>query len=161
MKTFIISLMLVLVSACATQPRPYFEQAEDTSIKQYKTFSIEKLNVKGLHPDGMVKVGKAIKNALEEQGLKFEWKGGELTVQYAVGIETIKNIGLKLYPVGSKIYTAHIVKDNHYATMMLNIVDEKASKKVWLMSGSKRIDSLEVEQESVNKAFIDIFKNIK
>ena len=161
MKTLLISLMLILLSACASQPKSYFEQATNTSINQYKTFSIEKLNVRGLHPDAMVKVGKAIKKSLEEKGLKFEWQDGDLTVQYAIGVENIQNIGLKLYPVGSKIYTAHIVTDNHYATMMLNIVDEKASKKIWFMSGSKRIDNLNVEQDRVNEAFVEIFKNIK
>lgn len=160
MKILFVSLMFMLLTACATQPKPHFEQAEELSINQYQTFSIEKLNVKGLHPDAMIKVGKAIKKGLEEKGLKFKWNNADLTVQYAVGVETIQNVGLKLYPVGSKIYTAHIVQDNHYATMIMNIVDESASKKVWLMSGSKKIDNLNRSQQQVDESIAKLLQNL-
>ena len=160
-KQFIAMALVLFTTACATQPKAHFEQAEGTSIAQYKTFSIEKLDVKGLHPDAMVKVGKAVKQALEQKGLSFVWEDGDITVQYAVGVKSVQNLVLKHYPVGNQIYTGHLLEDNYYATMILYLVDEEAKKQVWMMSGSKRIDNLDSSQEQVNQTIQAVFENLK
>lgn len=165
MKTFLYVVLVLITTACANQPSAYYKQADQTSIANYKTFSIKKLDVKGLHPDSMIRVGKAVKHALEKKGLKYVSEGGELLVRYAVGVEIIKEVDVKIHPAGSSVYTNHIVEDSLYVTLVLGISDTRDPQVdpnvIWFMSGSKKVDDLSKPQEQINQKFESIFANFK
>lgn len=162
MKLLIPLLFALLITACSSTPAgPRYQQAYDVHVEDYKTFAIEKIDVKGLNPEAMLKVGKAIKHALEARGLTYQKDNAELLIEYGVGIKHVQEVKLKVIPIGGNTYTDHTLEDSNYGTLLISASDTEKSKHVWYMSGSRKIENMDRSQDEVNEDFVGLFSNFK
>ncbi len=151
----------LFISGCAMQPVPAYQQSEGSHRSDYNTFTIKPVLVKRNSQLASKKIEIAIQYALQQQGLNFVKEGGQLSVEYGFGLKSIQELELKMYPVGSKMYTGHILNDALYATLVVNIVDVTQNKSIWLMSGSRKIDEMKRSQQQVNDKFVSLLSNFK
>lgn len=158
--TLFLSLVLFL-TACASQPVPYFQQADSVKRSDYKTFSIKPVVVKSNSQVTTGTVEVAIRYALEKQGLIYDKDSKELLVEYAVGIKSVKELEFKYVPVGAGVYTGHTMKDAKYVTLVMNIQDLVQQKSVWTWSGSRKVEELKRTQQDVNNKFVELLNNFK
>ena len=79
MKQLIVILLSLWLTACASHQALHVRQAPGSHAEDYKTFSIQAIDkARGLNLPAMVKVGKAIKYALEQKGLTYVEQNGEI-----------------------------------------------------------------------------------
>lgn len=159
-KVFPITILLVLLSACASSG-PVFQQLANTQAADYKTFSIKKIDTQGLNPEAMVKVGQALKYALEARGMIYQAEHGELLVEYAVGIKQVNEVRLEVIPIAGSSYTDHIMENNRYGNLLISLSDAKTSKQVWYLSGSRKLDNMQSSQAEINSNVVKLMQNFK
>ena len=158
----LLLMILGMLSACSTTQVLQYRQAPDSHAADYQTFSMKAIqNARGLNMPAMAKVGKAIKNALEKKGLRHVEQGGELLIEYGVGIRNINSLNLHFYPQGLGTRTQHDIESETIAKMVININDAEKQRSIWLTSGSARIDGEEHSQQQINEKFIKIFSNFE
>lgn len=152
---------VLFVTACAHQPNVHVEQLDTAKQADYKSFNISSLTLKGQNIQANEKIELAIRTSLEQKGMHYSATDAQVTVQYALGIKKIQNVDLKPIAVGSAVYTSHIIKDERYATLLINIKDNKQQKNIWRLSGSRRIDDEQLPQEKINEKFSELLENFK
>lgn len=158
----LLSLMLTaFLAACSSTPNARYLQADEVTAADYKTFTLEKIDAKGLNPDAMLVAGKAIKFALESRGMTYQKENAELLIEFGVGIKQVNEVQLKVVPIGGATYTAHTLQNNQYGTLIINISDALKTKPIWYMSGSRKIENMNRSQEEINQDFIGILSNFK
>jgi hypothetical protein len=156
------SLLLVsvlFVTACAHQPNLHIEQLDASIQTDYQSFNISSLTLKGQNIQENDKIELAIRTSLEQKGMSYSTNDAQVTVQYALGIKKIQNVDLKPIVVGSGVYTSHLIKDEKYATLLINIRDNKQQKNIWRLSGSRRIDDEQLPQGKINEKFSELLEN--
>lgn len=158
----LLSLMLTaFLAACSSTPNARYLQADEVTAADYKTFTLEKIDAKGLNPDAMLVAGKAIKFALESRGMTYQKENAELLIEFGVGIKQVNEVQLKVVPIGGATYTGHTLQNNQYGTLIINISDALKTKPIWYMSGSRKIENMNRSQEEINQDFIGILSNFK
>lgn len=162
MKILSLLMLAIALVACSTTPVLQYRQAPDSHAADYQTFSIQAIQkARGLNMPAMVKVGKAIKYALEQKGLRYVEQGGELLIEYGVGIRNVNSVNMHFYPQGLGTRTQHDVESATIAKMVININDVEQQRSIWLTSGSARINGEDKSQQEINAEFIGIFSNFE
>lgn len=162
MKVIFTLFVVLCLSGCAAQQALTVRQAPGSHAQDYKSFSIQVINkARGLNLPAMVKVGKAIKYALEQKGLMYVEQNGELLVEYGVGLRNTNEVNLHFYPAGMTMRTQHDVEEATIAKMVININDVKQKRSIWLVSGSAKVDDEEKSQDEINKVFVGIFSQFE
>jgi hypothetical protein len=156
---YLLLLSILLLSACAHQPNIHFQQADTAKRSDYQTFNIASLPLKGHTHIANEKIELAIRTHLEQAGMSYSAQDSQMTVQYALGIKKIQNVDLKPISIGTGVYTSHLVRDETYATLVINIRDNAQQENIWRMSGSRRVDDEQLPQETFNKKFSEILEN--
>jgi len=156
---FLLLLSILLLSACAHQPNIHFQQVDSAKQGDYQTFNITSLPLKGHTHLANAKIELAIRTYLVQKGMTYSAKDSQMTVQYALGIKQIQNVDLKPISIGAGVYTSHLVRDETYATLVINIRDNAQKENIWRMSGSRKIDDEELPQATFNKKFSEILEN--
>jgi len=87
---------------------------------------------------------------MDSKGLRLIDVGGDLEVQYTLGLKREESLKLESISGKPEKYNYMDKDDKEYTTMMINVVDTSSKKPVFRISASKKKESYQESQGQLN-----------
>jgi twitching motility protein PilU len=124
----------------------------------YQTYSIKPLKAKTYKQSTTQKVNMALMMALDSKGLRLVNQGGDLEVQYALGVKRIESLKLESISGKSERYNYMNNDDKEFTTLMINIVDTSSDKPVFRITATKKKSVYLESQRQLNEGLTSLLQ---
>jgi twitching motility protein PilU len=143
----------------ASAPGSEFSINREAPFEKYSTYTLKLMKVDSKSEIANQKLNMALMMALDNKGLRLVNGGGDIEVQYALGIKREESLKLESISGKSDRYDYMNHEDKAYTTLMVNIVDTESKKAVFRVAARKKKATYQENQRELNAGVGVLLKN--
>ena len=148
MSRLILSLLFVLLAACASAPANI--SVSPNADGHQSTFFIQAVRAPGHREDLEDRFDLAVRRALEAKGYRYQDRSGELRVIYAVGLDSQTGVIQRPVVTGAGVMTQTQIADQEEARLALRILDEASGTVLYQAQVARQLHDPTLTQQAVD-----------
>jgi len=142
----------------STAPSVGFSIDKNAPFETYTSYSIKPLKINETTQAPTQKLNMALILSLDNKGLRLVSEGGDLEVQYALGIKREEGLRLEEISGQKERFDYSKSEDKEHTTIMINIVDTHIKKAIFRITASKKKSIYQESQGAINSGIKALLK---
>lgn len=155
-----LPLLAMLLGACAAPHDDQVTIAPAVRDTPYMTFTIQPVRAPGHRQDLEERFDNALHKAMEAKGYRYQEKGSDLTIIYALGLSP--EPGVTMRPVitpGGAVYNQTELTQDERARLALRILDGFDERVLFEAQISRQLHDPKLTQQGFDRAVAELLKD--